>query len=91
MPPSGPLTGANMALPSVIFLRDRERYRYEFPHLPIDRIRFHTIVLYLLSGGVSMRSFAPAILFRPALALERLMAPAGSLLASMMTVELVKR
>lgn len=91
LPPSGPLTGANMALPSIIFMRDRERYRAEFPHLPIDRIRFHTIALYLLSGGVSMRSLAPASLFKPALALERLMAPAGSLLASMMTVELVKR
>ena len=83
--------GANMALPSIIFIRDRERYRAEFPHLPIDRVRFHTIGLYLLSGGVSMRSLAPGTLFRPALALERLMAPAGSLLASMMTVELVKR
>lgn len=91
LPPSGPLTGANMALPSIIFLRDRDRYRAAFPHLPIDRIRFHTIALYLLSGGVSMRSLAPGALFSPALALERLMAPAGSLLASMMTVELVKR
>ena len=91
LPPSGPLTGANMALPSIIFLRDRERYRAEFPHLPIDRLRLHTIVMYLLSGGVSMRSFAPGALFTPVLALEGLMAPAGSLLASMMTVELVKR
>jgi SAM-dependent methyltransferase len=91
LPPSGPLTGANMALPSIIFLRDRERYHAEFPHLPIDRVQFHTITLYLLSGGVSMRSFAPGILFRPVLALERLLAPAGSRLATMMTVELVKR
>ena len=91
LPPSGPLTGANMALPSIIFTRDRGRYRAEFPHLPIDRVRFHTIALYLLSGGVSMRSLVPGALFRPALAAERLLAPAGSLLASMMTVELVKR
>jgi SAM-dependent methyltransferase len=91
LPASGPLTGANMALPSIIFMRDRKRYDAEFPHLPIDRVRFHTITLYLLSGGVSMRSFAPGVLFRPVLALERLVSPAGSLLASMMTVELVKR
>jgi SAM-dependent methyltransferase len=91
LPSSGPLTGANMAMPSIIFMRDRERYRAEFPHLPIDRVRFHTIAMYVLSGGVSMRSFAPGIFFRPVLALERLMAPTGSLLASMMTVELVKR
>jgi hypothetical protein len=85
------MTGANMALPSIIFLRDRERYCAEFPHLPIDRVRFHTILMYLLSGGVSMRSFVPGALFTPVLALEQLMAPAGSLLASMMSVELVKR
>jgi SAM-dependent methyltransferase len=91
LPPSGPLTGANMALPSIIFIRDRERYRAEFPNLPIDRVRFHTIVLYLLSGGVSMRSFAPAAFFSPVLTVERLLAPVGSRLASMMTVELVKR
>ena len=89
--PSGPMTGANMALPSIIFVRDRGRYDAEFPHLPVDRFQLHTIALYLLSGGVSMRSFAPGVLFRPALTVERLFAPAGSLLASMMTVELVKR
>jgi len=84
------LTGANMALPSIIFMRDRERYRAAFPRLPIAGVRFHTIALYLISGGVSMRSFAPAALFTPLLALETLFAPAGSMLASMMTVELVK-
>jgi hypothetical protein len=89
--PSGPMTGANMALPSIIFVRDRGRYDAEFPHLPVDRFQLHTIALYLLSGGVSMRSFAPGVLFGPALTLERLFTPAGSLLASMMTVELVKR
>jgi SAM-dependent methyltransferase len=91
LPPSGPLTGANMALPSIIFQRDRARYQAEFPNLPVDRLRLHKIILYLLSGGVSMRSFVPGALFRPILALEHLLAPAASLLASMMTVELVKR
>ena len=91
LPPSGPLTGANMALPTIVFVRDRAHYDAQFPRLPVDRLRFHTIALYLLSGGVSMRSLAPAATFRPLLALERLLAPAQSVLASMMTVELVKR
>jgi SAM-dependent methyltransferase len=91
LPRSGPLTGANMALPSIVFVRDRARYQTEFPNLPVDRFRLHTIVLYLLSGGVSMRSFAPGALFEPVLAVERLLTPAGPVLASMMTVELVKR
>jgi hypothetical protein len=91
LPASGPMTGANMALPTIIFVRDRARYDAEVPELPVDTLRFHTMALYLLSGGVSMRSLLPGALFAPALAVERLLAPAGRTLASMMTVELVRR
>ena len=90
LPASGPMTGANMALPWIIFTRDRARYDAEFPNLRVDRLRLHTIGLYLLSGGVSMRALAPGGLFMPLLVAERLLAPAGTLLASMMTVELVR-
>jgi SAM-dependent methyltransferase len=91
LPESGPLTGANMALPSIIFVRDRRRYDAEFTELPVDRLRLHTVALYLLSGGVSMRSFLPGVLFPPMVALEQLLAPAGRWLASAMTIELVRR
>ncbi len=91
LPPAGPLTGANMAMPWIIFSRDRARYDKETPHLPVDRLELHTYVLYLLSGGVSMRSLLPGALFRPMEMLERLFSPASPLLASMMTIELVKR
>ena len=91
LPSSGPLTGANMALPTNIFVRDRAVYDAEFPELPIDHLRLHTVALYLLSGGVSMRSFLPGALFAPVVAIEGLLSPAGRTLASMMTVELVRR
>jgi SAM-dependent methyltransferase len=91
LPASGPLTGANMALPSIIFVRDRAQYDREFPQLPVDRFQFHTVAMYLLSGGVSMRSMLPGSLFNLALAVERGLAPFGRSLASMMTVELVRR
>ena len=90
LPASGPMTGANMALPSIVFVRDRAIYDAAFPDLPVDRLHFHTIALYLLSGGVSMRALVPAALFAPLLSAERLLAPAGQMLASMMTVELVR-
>ena len=54
-------------------------------------LRLHTMLLYLISGGVSMRALVPAALFTPMLAVERLLAPAGERLAAMMTVELVRR
>jgi SAM-dependent methyltransferase len=91
LPPGGPLTGANMAMPWIIFSRDRGRYDNQMPHLPVDRFELHTYMLYLLSGGVSMRSVLPGALFRPVAMLERLFSPASPLLASMMTIELVKR
>jgi hypothetical protein len=85
------MTGANVATPWAVFFRDRARYDAQFLRLPVDRIRVHTIVLYLLSGGVSLRSMVPGFLFQPMLLLERLLEPAGHSLASMMTVELVRR
>ena len=65
-----------MALPWIIFKRDRARYDAEMPHLPVDRFQLHTYVLYLLSGGVSMRSFAPGAALHAAAGLEQLLAPA---------------
>jgi SAM-dependent methyltransferase len=88
---SGPMTAANMALPWIIFVRDRARYAAEFPNLRAERLRLHTMLLYLMSGGVSMRALVPAALFTTMLAVERLLAPAGERLAGMMTVELVRR
>jgi hypothetical protein len=90
LPASGPMTGANMALPTIVFVRDRAKYDAQFPRLRVERLRYHTIAMYLVSGGVSMRALVPGAAFRPLLALERLFAPAGAVLASMMTIELVK-
>ena len=68
-----------------------ERGTCEFPNLPVDSLRLHTIVLYLLSGGVAMRSLVPGILSTPLLAVEHLLQPAARRLCSMMTVELVRK
>jgi SAM-dependent methyltransferase len=91
LPDSGPMTAANVALPWIIFHRDRRRYDAECPELPIERVQLHTIGVYVLSGGVSMRSFLPGWLFGPIWAAERLLAPASPALATMMTIELVRR
>jgi SAM-dependent methyltransferase len=56
----GPLSGANGALPWVMFERDRARFEREFPQWTIDRVRPTMPFRYLLSGGVSMRSLTPA-------------------------------
>ena len=56
---SGPLSGANVALPWVVFVRDRAHFEKEFPELAVEEIRPFLPFRYLLSGGVSMRSLMP--------------------------------
>jgi SAM-dependent methyltransferase len=59
LPTSGPLSGANNALPWIIFARDRVTFEREFPHWRIELIKPIMPFRYLLSGGVSLRSLAP--------------------------------
>ena len=88
---AGAMSAANDALPWIIFFRDRARFELEFPELEIIRTEPHTVLLYLLSGGVSMRSLVPGFAFKPLKTAERLLGPALPFLATMMTVEILKR
>jgi SAM-dependent methyltransferase len=63
-PASGPLSGANGALPWIIFDRDRAAFEREFPQLRIRSVRPMMPVTYLLSGGVAMRSLMPGFTYR---------------------------
>jgi hypothetical protein len=56
----GPLSGANGALPWIVFVRDRRLFEQEFPEWRIVSIRPMMPLRYLISGGVSLRSLAPA-------------------------------
>ena len=70
-PYQGPLSGANGALPWIIFERDRNRFESEFPEWVVAAIEPTMPFVYLLSGGVSMRSFAPGWLYNSCRRLER--------------------
>jgi SAM-dependent methyltransferase len=60
LPISGPLSGANDALPWIIFVRDRLKFEQEFPQWQIELIKPIMPFRYLVSGGVSLRGLAPA-------------------------------
>jgi len=62
-PDSGPLSGANGALPWIIFQRDRAQFESEFPELAIRVVRPFMPFRYLVSGGVSMRQLMPSASF----------------------------
>ena len=74
-PPSGPLSGANSALPWIIFERDRAQFEDEFPEWRIREIKLMMPFRYLLSGGVSMRSLMPGYTYRLWRGLEDLLKP----------------
>ncbi|MFC1843795.1 methyltransferase domain-containing protein [Thermodesulfobacteriota bacterium] len=56
---TGPLSGANGALPWIVFQRDKTLFEKQFPDLFIKDIKLSMPVRYLLSGGISMRSLMP--------------------------------
>lgn len=80
-PTTGPLSGANGALPYIVFQRDRARFEREFPQWQIERVRPFMALRYLVSGGVSMRSLAPSLAFAPIRAAENLLGGAAAMFA----------
>jgi SAM-dependent methyltransferase len=69
-PESGPLSGANGALPWIVFERDSARFRSEFASLEVREIVPIMPFRYLVSGGVSMRQLMPESTFALWRALE---------------------
>lgn len=55
----GALSGANGALPWIVFERDRGQFMREFPEWEIREIALQNPFNYLLSGGVSLRNLSP--------------------------------
>ena len=62
-PDSGPLSGANGALPWIVFQRDRQEFESKFRNLEIQAVRPFMPFRYLVSGGVSMRQLMPEATF----------------------------
>lgn len=56
----GPLSAANMALPWIIFRRDRAIFEQQFPMWHIRLVEPCMPFRYLVSGGVSLRSLMPS-------------------------------
>lgn len=75
-PERGPLSGANGALPWIVFERDRATFEAEFPQLHVRDITVLLPFRYLLTGGVSMRSLLPSWIFPAVSLMERALSPA---------------
>ena len=73
IPSVGPLSGANGAMPWILFERDREKFAGRFPKLKIERVEPFMPFRYLVSGGISMRTLAPNATYRFWTGIERAM------------------
>ncbi len=87
----GPLSGANGALPWMVFSRDLERFHAQFPSLALRSIQEHTPIRYLLTGGFSYKSLLPGWSFRLITLLERLFTCTNRYTAMFQTICVQKR
>lgn len=75
LPPGGPLSMANIALPWIVFERDLSRFQGRFPGLVLRRRECFGPWLYLLSGGLSVRQLVPSLTLPAVVAVEALTRP----------------
>lgn len=87
---SGRMTGANTALPWIVFNRDREIFKKNFPNLEISRVKIHTPFSYILSGGVSKYQLVPSSAFSLIRKIEKKIAPINNFIGMFATIELKK-
>ena len=91
IPMSGPLSGANGALPWIVFSRDRVQFGAEFPQLQIQEIRPMMPFKYLISGGVAMRNLMPGPLYGCWGALEAILSPWINRTAMFAMIDIVRQ
>ena len=87
---SGPLSGANGALPWIIFKRDYASFKLWFPNLRCESIVFHTPFAYLVSGGLSYKSLLPGWSFGIFIIFEKLISPLNRWIAMFQTITVCK-
>lgn len=87
---SGPLSGANGALPWILFERDRRELLEQFPQLTIEKVQPFLPFRYLVSGGVGLRSLMPGFMHGTWARLERVFESAMPRLAMFAFIALRK-
>lgn len=90
-PTSGPLSGANGALPWIIFTRDYTDFQKEFPYLTREKIILHTPFAYLASGGLTFKTPFAGWMFKPFRFIESTLTPFNKTLAMFQTIIVAKK
>ena len=90
IPDTGPLSGANIPLPWIVFIRDKALFEQKFPGFKIEEIKYHTALGYLISGGVSFKQLVPNFSYPFFRGLDRFLAAVSKQFSMFMTVKIVK-
>ncbi len=90
IPPSGPLSGANGALPWIVFERDKAVFETKFPNLMIESIEYRNPLVYLVSGGVSRKQFLPDFLMPAIQWLDSLLPRISNNISMFMVIKICK-
>ena len=90
IPSGNPLSNSNQALPFIYFERDVELFKKEYPHLKINFIKYHTPLLYILSGGVSRKTLVPYFMYPFFRFAEKVLSPFSRYFGLFCTVEIEK-
>jgi SAM-dependent methyltransferase len=88
---AGPLSGANGALPWILFQRDHERFERAAPEWRVRSVAPMMPFRYLVSGGVTLRGLMPAATYPLWRGLETALSPALGRLAMFAHVVLERR
>ena len=86
----GRLSGANQALPWIIFFRDRKKFENLFPFLRIRKLTPHTPLRYLISGGLSIRQLLPSFTYDFVKGIEFILSPFNKYIGMFITIEIKK-
>ena len=87
---AGALSSSNVALPWIVFIRDRHLFKIRFPGFEIESIHFHTSFVYILSGGFTFRNLVPGFLFGTLNLIDKILCRLSSQFAMFMTVKIRK-
>lgn len=85
-----PLSDANLALPWIIFFKDRKAFELKYTRLKINRLQLHNSMLFQLSGAGAYNTFLPGFLYPVITFFEKLLKPFYKYLAMFVTIELEK-
>ena len=87
---NGPLSGANGALPWIVFQRDLDKFIRRYPSLELLSYRPHTPLKYWLSGGLRKIGLVPSRMLHLVSKLDRNLTEKCSDLGSFVDIEIKK-